>query len=94
MEHQKENGGGGVGTNFGTWSRDTRETLLHLVLKKLHKKALVGAVEDLEKMDERYQACVDVLMNEAAQVGGEMPPAPAGSAGGGAMLSPPRNGQQ
>ena len=36
----------GVLPNFAVWSRDTQETVLHMVLKKSHSKALAGLGDD------------------------------------------------
>ena len=56
------------GTNFAVWTRDTKETILHLILKKSHKKALlgVGSVSDLKIQDENYRKCLNVLLESSS----------------------------
>ena len=57
-------------TNFAVWTRDTKETVLHLILKKSHKKALlgVGSSADLTKQDVNYRKCLNSLLNAEADV--------------------------
>ena len=54
--------GAGVTTNWAVWSRDTEETVLHLVLKKSHKVALAGTGRDDGEQEARYRSCLDVLL--------------------------------
>ena len=49
-------------TNWAVWSRDTEETVLHLVLKKSHKVALAGTGRDDGEQEARYRSCLDVLL--------------------------------
>jgi len=54
----------GATTNWAVWSRDTEETVLHLVLKKSHKSALAGLGLELAGQEERYRRCLEVVMAE------------------------------
>ena len=55
--------GSGVTTNWAVWSRDTEETVLHLVLKKSHKVALAGTGRDVDgEQEAQYRSCLDVLL--------------------------------
>ena len=59
-----------VVTNFAVWSRDSKETVLHLVLKKSHKKALlgIGSTSELTKQDMNYRKCIDVLLDSGSDL--------------------------
>ena len=56
-------------TNFAVWTRDTKETVLHLILKKSHKKALlnIGSSEDMKKHDANYRKCLNVLLDSGTE---------------------------
>ena len=56
--------GVGATTNWAVWSRDTEETVLHLVLKKSHKSALAGLGLELAGQEERYRRCLEVVLAE------------------------------
>jgi len=57
-------------TNFAVWSRDTNETILHLVLKKSHKKAYlgIGSTSDLNKQDANYKKCLEILLDSGQDI--------------------------
>ena len=57
-------------TNFAVWSRDTKETALHLVLKKSHKKAMlgIGSESDLNKQDTNYKKCLEILLDSGPDI--------------------------
>jgi len=57
-------------SNFAVWSRDTKETVLHLVLKKSHKKALLGiaSTSELNNQDMNYRKCLDILLDSGSDL--------------------------
>ena len=57
-------------TNFAIWTRDTKETILHLILKKSNKKALlgVGLKSEINEQDLNYKKCFNVLMESSDNV--------------------------
>lgn len=60
----------GASTNWAVWSRNTRETVLHLVLKKSHKGALagLGLEQKQEEQEVRYRRCLDLLLQSEGEL--------------------------
>ena len=58
------------GTNFAVWTRDTKESVLHLIFKKSHKKALqsIGSSEEMKKYDANYRKCLCVLLDSGEEI--------------------------
>ena len=55
--------------NLAVWTRDTKETIMHLILKKSHKKAMLGisSQSDLQKQDVNYRKCFTVLLEAGSE---------------------------
>ena len=70
IDHHQRLGGRGNSTNLAVWTRDTKETVLHLILKKSQKKALVGlgSSSDLVKYDRDYSQCLTALLEAGREV--------------------------
>ena len=70
IEHHQKLAGRGNSTNFAVWTRDTKETILHLILKKSQKKALMGlgSSSDLVKYDTDYRRCLTAVLEAGQEV--------------------------
>eukprot|EP00095_Tigriopus_kingsejongensis_P000143 maker-scaffold188_size271682-snap-gene-1.26 protein:Tk00143 transcript:maker-scaffold188_size271682-snap-gene-1.26-mRNA-1 annotation:"transient receptor potential cation channel protein painless" len=54
-------------TNVGVWTRDTRETILHLILKKSFRRNLQGIYptpEEISRWDEKYTKSLEILVDD------------------------------
>ena len=70
IDHHQKLKGRANSTNFAVWTRDTKETILHLILKKSQKKALlgVGSKSELLKFDADYRRCLAVVLEAEDEV--------------------------
>ena len=70
IDHHQRLAGRANSTNFAVWTRDTKETVLHLILKKSQKKALVGlgSSSDLVKYDTDYRRCLTAVLEAGQEV--------------------------
>lgn len=56
-------------TNFGVWTTDTRETILHLILKKSFRRNLQGISPthgEISHWDERYTKSLEVILEDTS----------------------------
>ncbi|TRY61944.1 hypothetical protein TCAL_10560, partial [Tigriopus californicus] len=54
-------------TNFGVWTTDTRETILHLILKKSFRRNLQGispTLDEINHWDDKYTKSLEVLLED------------------------------